>query len=143
MDSYLNEKVNSYESILGDLEQKILNYKQILNFYPNKDNTKIIRFEQLKNKIKEENKSFFDLISKYQLDNSNLQYENFYLKRQNKFLEDELQKMNEKYNNFKNKIEEFNKKLKNQKRKKNNKIELIKKEINDKINLIDEKIINI
>ena len=112
MDSLRNEKINSYEIILGDLDQKILNYKQTLNYYPNKDNTKIIKFDKLnQKKINEEDKSFFDLISKYQLDNSNLQYENFFLKKQNKFLEDELQKTNEKYTKLKNKFEELNKKL--------------------------------
>ena len=112
MDSLRNEKINSYENILGDLDEKILNYKQTLNYYPNKDNTKIIKFDKLnQKKINEEDKSFFDLISKYQLDNSNLQYENFYLKKQNKFLEDELQKTNEKYTKLKNKFEELNKKL--------------------------------
>ena len=111
MDSLRNEKINSYEIILGDLDQKILNYKQTLNYYPNKDNTKIIKFDKLNQNINEEDKSFFDLISKYQLDNSNLQYENFYLKKQNKFLEDELQKTNEKYTKLKNKFEELNKKL--------------------------------
>ena len=112
MDSLRNEKINSYENILGDLDEKILNYKQTLNYYPNKDNTKIIKFDKLnQKKINEEDKSFFDLISKYQLDNSNLQYENFFLKKQNKFLEDELQKTNEKYTKLKNKFEELNKKL--------------------------------
>ena len=130
MDSYANEKINSYESILGDLDKKILNYKETLNYYPNKDNSKILKFDKLKDNILDENKSFYDLISKYQLDNSNLKYENFYLKRENKYLEDELQNMNEKYLSLKDNYDKFNLKL--------NEIEKIKKDnllnLNEKFN---------
>ena len=130
MDSYFNEKINSYESILGDLDKKILNYKETLNYYPNKDNSKKLGFDKIKDNILEEDKSFYDLISKYQLDNSNLKYENFYLKRENKYLEEELLKMNEKYLHLKNNFDKFNLKL--------NKIEKIKKDnllnLNEKFN---------
>ena len=95
MDLNLNEKLNSYENILGDLDKKILNYQQTINQFPNKDNTKIINIDKLVENNEIEDKSFFDLISKYQLDNSNLQYENFYLKTQNKYLEDEIKTLNE------------------------------------------------
>ena len=130
MDSYFNEKINSYESILGDLDNKIINYKETLNYYPNKDNSKKLGFDKIKDNILEEDKSFYDLISKYQLDNSNLKYENFYLKRENKYLEEELLKMNEKYLHLKNNFDKFNLKL--------NKIEKIKKDnllnLNEKFN---------
>jgi hypothetical protein len=130
MDSKVNEKKNSYDSILGDLDKKIVNYKETLNYYPNKDNSKILKFDKLKDNILDENKSFYDLISKYQLDNSNLKYENFYLKRQNKYLEEELQNMNEKYLSLKNQFDKFNEKL--------NEIEKIKKDnlinLNEKFN---------
>ena len=130
MDSYANEKINSYESILGDLDKKILNYKETLNYYPNKDNSQILKLNKIKDNIFDENKSFYVLISKYQLDNSNLKYENFYLKRENKYLEEELLKMNEKYLHLKNNFDKFNLKL--------NKIEKIKKDnlikLNEKFN---------
>ena len=130
MDSHFNEKINSYESILGDLDNKIINYKETLNYYPNKDNSKKLGFDKIKDNILEEDKSFYDLISKYQLDNSNLKYENFYLKRENKYLEEELLKMNEKYLHLKNNFDKFNLKL--------NKIEKIKKDnllnLNEKFN---------
>ena len=130
MDSYFNEKINSYESILGDLDKKIVNYKETLNYYPNKDNSKKLGFDKIKDNILEEDKSFYDLISKYQLDNSNLKYENFYLKRENKYLEEELLKMNEKYLHLKNNFDKFNLKL--------NEIEKIKKDnlinLNEKFN---------
>ena len=111
MDLNLNEKLNSYENILGDLDKKILNYQQTINQFPNKDNTKIINIDKLVENNEIEDKSFFDLISKYQLDNSNLQYENFYLKKQNKFLEEEIKKINEKNLELKKEIEKFNLKL--------------------------------
>jgi len=113
MDLNLNEKLNSYENILGDLDKKILNYQQTINQFPNKDNTKIINIDKLVENNEIEDKSFFDLISKYQLDNSNLQYENFYLKTQNKYLEDEIKTLNKKNEKIKKKLEEFNNKLEN------------------------------
>ena len=111
MDSNLNEKLNSYENILGDLDKKIFNYQQTINQFPNKDNTKIVKMDKYNENIETEDKSFFDLISKYQLDNSNLQYENFYLKTQNKVLEDEIKTLNKKNEKIKIKLEEFNNKL--------------------------------
>ena len=112
------------------MDNKIINYKETLNYYPNKDNSKKLGFDKIKDNILEEDKSFYDLISKYQLDNSNLKYENFYLKRENKYLEEELLKMNEKYLHLKNNFDKFNLKL--------NKIEKIKKDnllnLNEKFN---------
>ena len=113
MYSNLNEKLDSYENILGDLDKKIFNYQQTINQFPNKDNTKIIKIDKLNENIKTEDKSFFELISKYQLDNSNLQYENFCLKTQNKLLEDEIKTLNQKNEKIKTKLEEFNNKLEN------------------------------
>ena len=111
MDGNIKEKVNSYESILGNLDQKIFDYQKTLNKFPNNDNSKIAKLDTTNDNFKIENKTFFDLISKYQLDNSNLQYENFYLKSQNKFLEEEIKNINQKNDIIKKKLEEFSDKL--------------------------------
>ena len=97
-----------FENILGDLDKNILIYKSQI---PILDNTKTIKIEKTDKLDIEGEKTFYDLLSKYQLDNSNLQYENFYLKKQNKFLEEEIKKINEKNLELKKEIETFNLKL--------------------------------
>ena len=97
-----------FENILGDLDKNILKYKSQI---PILDNTKTIKIEKTDKLDIEGEKTFYDLLSKYQLDNSNLQYENFYLKKQNKFLEEEIKKINEKNLELKKEIEKFNLKL--------------------------------
>ena len=116
---------SKFENILGDLDKNILKYKSQI---PILDNTKTIKIEKSDKLDFEGEKTFYDLLSKYQLDNSNLQYENFYLKKQNKFLEEEIKKINEKYLELKKEIETFNLKLDNFDKLK----EDIVKELNDK-----------
>jgi hypothetical protein len=101
---------SKFENILGDLDKNILKYKSQI---PILDNTKTIKIEKSDKLDIEGEKTFYDLLSKYQLDNSNLQYENFYLKKQNKFLEEEIKKINEKYLELKKEIETYNVKLNN------------------------------
>ena len=105
----INKEIK-FENILGDLDKNIIKYKSQI---PILDNTKTIKIEKSDKLDIEGEKTFYDLLSKYQLDNSNLQYENFYLKKQNKFLEDEIKKINEKYLELKKEIETYNVKLNN------------------------------
>ena len=120
MEGNIKEKVNSYESILGNLDQKIFDYQKTLNKYPNNDNSKIAKLDTTNDNFKIENKTFFDLISKYQLDNSNLQYEkNDIIKKKLEEFSDKLEKveqnkeknlkdLNDKYSNYFNEIKEEN-----------------------------------
>ena len=105
----INKEIK-FENILGDLDKNIIKYKSQI---PILDNTKTIKIEKSDKLDIEGEKTFYDLLSKYQLDNSNLQYENFYLKKQNKFLEEEIKKINEKYLELKKEIETYNVKLNN------------------------------
>ena len=89
----INKEIK-FENILGDLDKNIIKYKSQI---PILDNTKTIKIEKSDKLDIEGEKTFYDLLSKYQLDNSNLQYENFYLKKQNKFLEEEIKNINLKY----------------------------------------------
>ena len=105
----INKEIK-FENILGDLDKNIIKYKSQI---PILDNTKTIKIEKSDKLDIEGEKTFYDLLSKYQLDNSNLQYENFYLKKQNKFLEEEIKKINEKNLELKKEIETYNVKLNN------------------------------
>ena len=103
----INSKEDNFENLLEDLDKNISKIK--LQF-PLMDYTKRINEEKSNNNKKKEI-TLYDLISKYQLDNSNLQYENFYLKKQNKFLENEIKKLNEQFEIIKNDLEKFNVKI--------------------------------
>ena len=81
----INSNEDNFENLLEDLDKNISALKLQL---PSMDYTKRIN-EDMSNNSNDKEISLYDLISKYQLDNSNLQYENFYLKKQNKFLENE------------------------------------------------------
>lgn len=97
----MSHEENKFKNIIDDLDKNIVKYKSKISEV---DSEIIFNDNNPKDFKNNKEKSYYDLISKYQLDNSNLQYENFFLKKQNKFLEDELQKTNEKYTKLKKKI---------------------------------------
>ncbi len=103
----INSNEDNFENLLEDLDKNISALKLQL---PSMDYTKRIN-EDMSNNSNDKEISLYDLISKYQLDNSNLQYENFYLKKQNKFLENEIKKLNEQFEIIKNDLEKFNVKI--------------------------------
>ena len=108
------QKEKSFKNVLTNLDKNIVNYKSqsFLFDFPKK------LTEDKSKQYYEEEKTFYDLLSKYQFHNSNLQYENYYLKEQNKYLEKEIKNFNDKYLKVKIELEHFNNKL--------NKIEKIK-----------------
>ena len=90
--------LESYREILSEVEETISKFKN----NNNEKDSKLLTIKTSKTQIINENRKNIDnIISELQIENSNLKYENDFLKRQNTLFEESLNKLKNQFETLK------------------------------------------